>query len=193
MKQLSFSAMIFAAVVSVFLFSGQQRRPVAPPPQRQPVPQVQRQTTPPKPEAPSDLGSSVTQMPFIYLLPEDIKFPEMPPGSPRTITLLGDPKAEGLYVTRTLIPKGKQIIPHTHSDSRTVIVLSGTYYYGFGEEFDERGLVALLPGSFFTEPAGVPHFTWAKDGDVIIQTTAVGPSGTQIIPDKKTDTAQGRP
>ncbi|GHT16525.1 hypothetical protein FACS1894189_0410 [Planctomycetales bacterium] len=123
-------------------------------------------------------------MPLLYMLPNDVPFPPPSGDRPRTAAILGDPKAVGLYVTRTIIPKGKQIIPHTHSDSRTVIVLTGTYYYGAGETFDEKKMVALPPGSFYTEPAGVPHYTWAKDGDVIVQTTAIGPSGTQIVPDK---------
>jgi len=190
MKQPSFLVTGFVAVVLVLLCSGQQRRPAAPPQQRQATPQ---QTAPAKPVAPPDAGSAVVEMPSLFWLPEDVKFPEMPPGSPRTTILLGDPKAEGFYVTRTFIPKGKQVIPHTHSDSRTVVVLSGTCYYGLGEEFNEDRMVALPPGSFFTEPAGVPHFTWAKEGDVILQTTAVGPSGTQIVPDKKPNTSPKRP
>ena len=187
MKQPSFSTVIFLTIVSVFLFSGQnsqQKRPVTPPPQRQ--------SAPPKPATIPTMPSEAV-MPTLFWLPEDIKFPEMPSGSPRTITLLGDPKAEGLYVTRTLIPKGKQIIPHTHADSRTVVVLSGICYYGLGEDFDENRMEAMPSGSFFTEPAGIPHFTWAKEEDVILQTTAVGPSGTQIVPDKKTNKVQERP
>jgi len=182
MKQPSFFVTISVAVVLVFLFSGQQRRPTPPPQQRQPVPQ---QAVPPKSVTPPDSSTPVMEMPLFFWLPEDIKFPEMPPGAPRTAVLLGDPKAEGLYVTRTYIPKGKQIVPHTHADSRTVVVLSGTCHYGVGEVFDESRMVALPTGSFFTEPAGVPHFTWAKEGDVVLQTTAIGPSGTQIVPDKQ--------
>ena len=185
------------AITVVFLFSGQQRRPFTPPPQqqqqRQPAPPVQRQTAPPRPATTPTAEMPATEMPSLFWLPEDIPFPEMPPGAPRTVTLIGDPRAEGLYVTRTFIPKGGKVIPHTHSDSRTVVVLSGTYYYGIGEVFDESRMVALPPGSFLTEPAGVPHFTWAKDGDVIVQTTAIGPSGTQIIPDKRPQPPQTPP
>ena len=179
MKQPLCSAAFFIATVSLLLFSGQQqRRPVTSPQQRQAALPKTAATSVPDPVLPA------VEMPSLFWLPEDIKYPEMPPGSPRTMTLLGDPKTEGLYVTRTLIPKGKKIIPHTHSDARTVIVLSGTYLYGLGEEFDESRMVALPPGSFFTESARVPHFTWAKESEVIVQTTAVGPSGTQIIPEK---------
>ena len=198
MKRSSFSAAVFIAIISVFLFSGQQRRPITPPQQQQSMQSVQRQGMPPKPvTTPAKQTPSITlpatEIPSLFWLPEDIQFPEMPPESPRTTILLGDPKTEGLYVTRTFIPKGKQIIPHTHSDSRTVVVLSGTCYYGLGEEFDENRMVAMPPGSFYTEPAGIPHFTWAKNSDVIIQTTAIGPSGTQIVPDKKTSTPPVKP
>jgi quercetin dioxygenase-like cupin family protein len=174
---------IFAAVISVFLFSGQQRRAV--PQQRQPAPPVRQQVTPltpPKPKVVTpDPVLPVKEMPHLFFFPEDVVYE----GSSRTAKLLGDPRTEGLYVTRTFIPKGTKGIPHTHPDSRTVVVLSGAYYYGIGEEFEESRLMAMPPGSFFTEPAGIPHFTWAKDGDVVIQTTAIGPSGTQILPDKK--------
>ena len=188
MKQFSFSVTIFIAIVSVFLFSGQQRRPVVPTPQqRQPAPPIQRQTTPPKPTTTptkppqQSTPTPATAMPHLFWLPEEIKYE----GSSRTARLLGDSQAEGIYVTRTFIPKGTQGVLHTHPDSRTVVVVSGTCYYGLVDELGESRITALPPGSFLTEPAGVPHFTWAKDGDVIIQTTGIGPSGTQIIPDKK--------
>ncbi len=38
-------------------------------------------------------------------------------------------------------------------------------------------LVALPPRG-----AKAPHFSWAKDGEVIIQITGVGPSGKTFIP-----------
>ena len=183
MKQPTFSLTVCVAVVSLLLFSGQRTRPVAPPQQPQ---AQQRQAIPPKPAVlPVSPKMHVEEMSSFLFLPEDVKYPEMPPGASRTVTLFGDPRNEGLYVTRTLIPHGTQTIPHTHSDSRTVTVLSGICYYGRGDEFDESRTIPMPPGSFFTEPAGTPHFIWAKDGDVIVQTTAIGPSGTKIIPEKK--------
>jgi hypothetical protein len=32
-----------------------------------------------------------------------------------------------------------------------------------------------------SEPSKAPHYTWAKDGEVIIQITGVGPSGKTFI------------
>ena len=193
----SFFVAVFIAVISVILFSGQVRRPfVQPqqpqqPPQRQQAP-VQRQAIPPRPAPPvptNPVPPSATEMPSLFWLPEDVQFPEMPPGGSATVTLFGDPRAEGLYVTRTLIPHGTKTMPHFHPDSRTVTVISGVCYYGRGEEFDESRVIPMPPGSFFTEPAGVPHYIWAKDGDVVVQTTAIGPSGTQRVPSRRSHTA----
>ena len=178
MKSPSVLIVFFITLVSVLFFSGQASRSY---PQRQPTAQQQRQITPPKPTPAPSQPAPTAEMPSYFLLPEDIVFPEMPQGASRTFTLYGDPKSEGLYVTRTLIPKGTQTIPHFHPDARTVTVLSGICYYGRGEEFDENHVQPMPPGSFFTEPAGVPHYIWAKESDVIVQTTSIGPSGTQII------------
>jgi len=170
------------AVCLLIVFSGQQRnapqRPVRTPQTRPatPTPPPVAETPPPEP------------FPLVVLRPDDLVWP--PPGqgdrsaAPQSIVLLGDTRSEGLYVIRTKIPKGKQIIPHVHGDSRTVVVISGTYYYGIGDTFDASELRAFPPGSFLTEPAGMPHFSWAKDDEVIIQTTAIGPSDTRILPDE---------
>jgi quercetin dioxygenase-like cupin family protein len=170
MQRKSFYLIVVFSIVCVVLFAGQRTR-------QTPLPKSQQEKTP---------VANQSAMPILFLSPEEIRFPPQQQNNtaPRTSVLLGNPKMEGLYVTRTLIPKGKQIIPHRHTDSRTVVVLSGTYYYGVGEKFDAQKLVPLPPGSFLTEPAGIPHFTWAKDEEVLIQTTAIGPSGTQIIPDE---------
>jgi hypothetical protein len=40
---------------------------------------------------------------------------------------------------------------------------------------------ALPPGSFFTEPAGRAHFAWPRDGDVVVQVSGIGPSGTVYL------------
>jgi len=198
MKQQSFLVAICVAAVSVLLFSGQMSRPVAQPrqpQQRPPVqtsqrPPVRQQVASPKPQTPPPTQPAA-EIPSLFWLPEDIQFPEMPAGASRTIMLVGDPKTEGLYVTRTLIPQGAQTIPHFHPDSRTVTVLSGVCYYGRGEVFDENRTIPFPPGSFFTEPAGIPHFIWAKDGDVILQTAAIGPSGTHIVPARPAPSGQG--
>ena len=98
--------------------------------------------------------------------------------------IAGDPTKAGMYSNRVRFPAGLRIQPHSHPDERIVIVLSGTVYFGYGEQFDEVGMKALPAGSVWTEPAGQPHFAWAKDGEAVIQVIGNGPSATTPIPPK---------
>jgi quercetin dioxygenase-like cupin family protein len=83
-------------------------------------------------------------------------------------------------------PPGLKVMPHWHPDEwRTAVVLSGTLYFGVGEQWDESRLKAYPAGTFYSEPPRTPHYIWAKDGEVIIQTTGMGPTGTTMIPQKQ--------
>ena len=104
---------------------------------------------------------------------------------PASAVLYGDPTKEGVYVTRVKIPAGFKVMPHWHPDAwRTAVVMSGTLYFGLGEQWDESKLKAYPAGTFFSEPSKAPHFVWAKDGDVFINITAMGPTGKTPIPPK---------
>lgn len=106
------------------------------------------------------------------------------PGAPPAAILYGDPRQQGLYVNRVKFPQGFKVMPHFHPDERTVVVLSGTFYMGLGEQFDESKMKAYPAGTFLSEPPKVAHYTWAKDGEVIIQVTGYGPSGSTQITQK---------
>ena len=117
-------------------------------------------------------------------LPQEIEYSGAP-DQLQSAVVFGDPTKPGLYVQRFRFPPGLKVPPHWHPEEmRTVVVLSGTLYYAFGENWDEKKLTAFPPGSFFYEPPHVPHFAWAKDGEVILQLTAIGPSGTTMIPQR---------
>jgi quercetin dioxygenase-like cupin family protein len=117
----------------------------------------------------------------VIVLPEQIEFKGLP-GALQIATVFGDPAKPAAFVQRFKLPAGLKLMPHYHPDSpRTVAVLSGTLYYAFGEEWDESKLKALPAGTFFTEPAKAAHFAWAKDGEVVLQLTSVGPTGTTMI------------
>jgi len=84
------------------------------------------------------------------------------------------------------IQAGFKVPPHWHPEfPRTAVVLSGTLYFGRGDTWDESKLEARPAGTFFTEAPKQPHFVWAKDGEVIIQITAMGPTGTVVIEQPK--------
>ena len=122
------------------------------------------------------------------VLPGEVKWNANPNqnGGIETIVLAGDPQKEGLYTMRFRIPAGTKLLPHWHPENRTAVILSGTFYYSYGNSFNEDKLKEMPTGTFFTEPARQPHFAYAKKGEVIIQVTGWGPTGTtQLQNDNK--------
>jgi quercetin dioxygenase-like cupin family protein len=119
----------------------------------------------------------------VLKLPQDIEFKGPLSGPPQTVVLYGDPTKPGVFVSRVRFSAGWKDQPHWHPDEvRTVVVLSGTFYFGSGDKWDESKFNAYPAGTFYSEPSKAPHFTWAKDGEVIIQITGVGPSEKTFIP-----------
>jgi quercetin dioxygenase-like cupin family protein len=121
----------------------------------------------------------------VLKFPQDIVY-EGHPGEPEHVILFGDPSQPGLYVDRIRFAPGVKAMPHWHPDTvRTVVVLSGTFYFADGEKWDESKLEAYPAGTFWTEPPRNPHYVWAKDGEVILQVTAIGPTDTVFVAPKK--------
>lgn len=117
--------------------------------------------------------------------PDKIEFKAPVSPGPQTAVLYGDPTKAGVYVSRVKLASGLKIMPHWHPDEwRTAVVLSGTLYFGLGEQWDESKMRAYPAGTFFSEPTKTPHYVWAKDGEVILQITAMGPTGTTPVPQK---------
>lgn len=116
---------------------------------------------------------------FHAIRSEDVKwapFPAFPPEA-RLAVLVGDPTQSGPYVIRVKLPGGVKMMPHQHPEDRIYTVLSGIFYIGLGEEFDEAKLMPFGPGSVIVLPGGQVHFHWAKSGEYITQVTAIGPLG----------------
>ena len=99
--------------------------------------------------------------------------------------VIGDPQKEGYYIMMVKIPNGTKLQPHFHPENRTVVVTSCTFYYGYGDSFDESKMNEMTTGTFFTEPSNQPHFAYAKTGDVILQVNVFGPTGSTIIKNSK--------
>jgi quercetin dioxygenase-like cupin family protein len=113
----------------------------------------------------------------VVKMPQDIVYKGLP-GAPQHATLFGEPSQPGLYVDRIRFLPGMRVMPHWHPDSvRTVLVMSGTFYFAVGEHWDESKLKAYPAGTLYSEPPRTPHYAWAKDGEVILQLTAIGPTG----------------
>ena len=99
----------------------------------------------------------------------------------QTAIVLGDPTKPGIYVQRLRFAKGTRIMPHMHPDERVAVLLSGSFYFGYGETFDEQGLTHVAAGTTWTEPSNAAHFAWAKDEDVVVQVVGHGPSGSTAV------------
>jgi quercetin dioxygenase-like cupin family protein len=99
------------------------------------------------------------------------------PPEVRLAILVGDPTEPAPYLMRVKVPAGVKMPPHTHPEDRLYTVLSGVFYIGLGERFDEEKLIAHAPGTVLILPGGQPHFHWAKSGEYVCQISAIGPLG----------------
>lgn len=95
-----------------------------------------------------------------------------------TTTLMGDPTQPGPYTIRLRVPAHTRIQAHTHRDFRSAVVVSGHWYFGYGERAGDALVKPLPPGSFYTEPAGEPHFALTRDEPAVVFITGVGPTDT---------------
>jgi len=99
----------------------------------------------------------------------------------RTRVLKGDPNQAGLYTIQLEVPANTRIEAHTHPDDRIAVVVSGTWYFGYGPSHDEKALKPLPPGSFYTEPPNEPHFARTGKDPVVLQIVGIGPTGTKYL------------
>jgi quercetin dioxygenase-like cupin family protein len=103
----------------------------------------------------------------------------------QTRVLKGDPTQSGLYTIQLTVPAETKIKAHTHPDDRVATVISGTWYIGYGSNFDENNFKALASGSFYTEPPGIAHFARTGKDPVVVQITGFGPTGTTYVEQKQ--------
>src|SRR6476661_6699750 len=52
----------------------------------------------------------------------------------QTVVVKGDPTKAGLYTLMLKVPPNVKIQAHSHADDRTAVVVSGTWYFGYGRE-----------------------------------------------------------
>jgi len=122
---------------------------------------------------------------FRAIRAEDVEwrpFPAFPPAA-RLAVLVGDPTQAGPYVIRVKLPGGTRMMPHRHPEDRVYTVISGIFYVGRGDVFDENKLEAYAPGTLVVLPGGQSHFHWAKSGEYVTQVTAIGPLGLHYLDD----------
>ena len=123
-------------------------------------------------------SAQTTENQFVRLTPGQLKWVPVGDGV-EVATLYGDPtKAGGHYVIRAKFPPNTFDYPHYHPEDRHVTVLKGTWYTGTGVIVDVGKAVPLEPGSYMFHPAKAVHWDGAKDEEVIVQITGIGPAPT---------------
>jgi len=98
-----------------------------------------------------------------------------------TKVLFGDPSKAGFYTILLVVPGHVTIQAHSHRDDRMAAVVSGDWFFGYGNRFDEKSLKMLPPGSVYSEPAGATHFARSGDTPVIVEISGYGPTDTRYF------------
>ena len=93
----------------------------------------------------------------------------------------GNPSHPGQYVYAAKVPPDTVTLPRFFPDTRRYTVISGTFYVGFGDRFEDAQLIALPPGSYYVAPAGKPYFTATRKESVVLQVSGTGPSKQTVV------------
>jgi quercetin dioxygenase-like cupin family protein len=106
--------------------------------------------------------------------------PSSLPAGSQVAVLEGDPTKEGFFTMRVRLPDGYKIPPHTHPKVEHVTVISGTFHFGMGDEFDQSATKEMPAGTFGFWPAGMKHFAWAR-GETVVQLHGIGPWSIEYL------------
>ncbi len=109
------------------------------------------------------------------------------PGLPgvKFVVIAGNPREAGLYVIRAKFAPHTMSRPHWHPETRYVTVIKGTWWAGEGDKFDPNSTVPVHTGGFAIHAPREVHYDGAKDEEVVVQISGVGPSGTTVVEPKQ--------
>lgn len=124
----------------------------------------------------------LAQQSHVLMTPEALKWVDPPtfPGAKLAI-VQGDPGKEGLFVYRVKLPANYKIAPHFHKSGENVTVLSGVFFIGMGEVFDQKAATEMKVGAFVGIPATHRHFAFAGPEETLIQVHGVGPTDITFV------------
>jgi len=97
------------------------------------------------------------------------------------VVIEGNPNA-GPHTVHARYPAGHTVGPHRHKSAEHVTVLSGTLLIGWGELWDPAKLKAVRAGEDIVVPAGVAHFSAARE-ETVMRVRIVGPYDIEYVLD----------
>jgi hypothetical protein len=124
--------------------------------------------------APASFAADATS--GTYMNPEEVKWGDAPPvftKGAKMAVLSGDPGKAVPFVARLMLPANYKIAPHWHPTDENVTVISGSFAIGMGDKLDPKAK-AYPAGSFFSMPAKMHHFAFAKK-ETIVEVSGMGP------------------
>src|SRR3989304_1447285 len=115
------------------------------------------------------------------LTPDQLKWkPSTRVAGLETADMIGD-STKGAYTLRVKFPANFRMQAHSHPEDRSYTIISGVWYVGWGKKLEESVLKPLPAGSFYTEPANVPHFVATKGEPAVIQITGTGATAVNFV------------
>lgn len=141
------------------------------------------------------LGLTLTASSYLFALnnnananhavfvPKDIKWatgPDALPKGAEVVILEGDPSKSGPFTLRLKVPANYRIPPHWHPVIEHVTVISGDFYIGMGDKFDEKVAIEMPTGSFAYMQPKMNHFAFTHE-PAIVQLHGNGPWGITYV------------
>jgi quercetin dioxygenase-like cupin family protein len=126
---------------------------------------------------------------FLIATQEEIK------AAARTVTVVGDSSKPGIYVQRITWAPNTGSRPHFHNEARYITVIKGTWYVATGPDADTYNpdkMTAVKAGTFIYEPPGGHHYDMAKDEEVIVEISGMGPVSTTSLEPPRPGQGRGR-
>src|SRR6266478_2473446 len=98
-----------------------------------------------------------------------------------TKVLFGDPSKAGFYSILLFVPAHTTIQGHSHRDDRMATVVSGTWYFGYGDRFDAKSTSKSFRPAAFTQSlaltttsrARTRTLSWCKSRGMVRPTRAI--------------------
>lgn len=120
---------------------------------------------------------------FISVKASEIKWADAPSVGPgaKIAVLEGDLKAAAPFTMRLMLPPNLKIGVHTHPAVERVTVISGTFYFATGDQYEPAKAAAHKLGDGFMVPVGMPMFGYTTKEASIIQIHGVGPWGLHYL------------
>ncbi|HWP81437.1 MAG TPA: cupin domain-containing protein [Bacteroidota bacterium] len=124
-----------------------------------------------------------SQPDHIMVVPSDLTWKDGPASLPKGVKSAiteGDPTKAGPFTMRLKLPANYNIPAHWHPAIEHVTVLSGSFYMGLGDVFDEAKARKLPVGGFAVMAIGTRHFAFTKE-ESTIQLHGIGPWGITYV------------